>query len=323
MWRHITQEDRREISILKRKGYKQIEISKELKISADKISKELKRNSNINAESGKREYVWSKAQMKHYQRRRGAKQQSMKINSHTPLKLFIIWELKKKVPPKTIAHVWNKKKDIELNSETTITHGSIYKWLDTWEWNKYKRYLLHEYAGYKKNTELEKGTIPQRVGIEERCVLINERQEQWHYEADLIVSKKWYKWVLLTLIDRKTRKGLVVKLKNKTTKGVMRAIVKYRKQLWIKSITFDNGKEFSHHYKLWKHGIKTYFCNPYSSWEKWSVENFNRIIRRWFPKWTVFDTISHQKIRSVMNLINNTPREILGYLSPNQVHSTT
>ena len=318
MWKHITKEDRREISILTRKGYKQVEISKELNIREDIISKELKRNSNINAESGKREYVWSKAQMKHYQRRRWAKPQSMKINSHTPLRLFLIWELKQYIPPKTIAHNWNTKQEEEL----TITHGSIYKWLETWEWNKYKKYLLHEYAGYKKKSSTEKVIIPQRVGIEERCVLINERQEQWHYEADLIVSQKWYKGVLLTLIDRYSRKWLVVKLPNKTTKWVMKAIARYRKKLWIKSITFDNWKEFSHHYKLWKHGIKTYFCNPYSSWEKWSIENFNRIIRRWFPKWTVFDAISHQKIRSVMNLINNTPREILGFLSPNQVHKT-
>jgi len=253
MWKHITKDERLEISILKRKGYKQIEISKELDIKEDIISKELKRNSNINAESWEREYVWSKAQMKHYQRRRWAKPQSMKINSHTPLKLFLICELKKKVSPKTIAHNWN----IKQNNEITITHGSIYKWLDTWEWNKYKKYLLHEYAGYKKKSSTEKVIIPQRIGIEERCVLINERKEIGHYEADLIVSKKWHKGVLLTLIDRVSRKGLVVKLPNKTTKWVMKAIARYRKKLWIKSITFDNGKEFSHHYKLWKHGIKT------------------------------------------------------------------
>lgn len=255
MWRHMTKEQRQEISILYRKGYKQVDISKELNISADKISKELKRNSNINAETWKREYVWSKAQMKHYQRRRWAKQQSMKINKHTPLKLFVIQELKKYTPPKTIAHIWNKKKDESI----TITHGSIYKWTDTWEWNKYKKYLLHQYSGYKKKPQTKKVIIPKRVGIEERCVLINERKEVGHYEADLIVSKKGYTWVLLTLIDRKTRKWLIVKLKDKTTKGVMRAITRYRKKLWIKSITFDNGKEFSHHYKLWKYNIKTYF----------------------------------------------------------------
>ncbi len=308
-----------DISILKRKGYKQVDISKELNISADKISKELKRNSNINAETWEREYIWAKAQMKHYQRRRWAKQQSMKIDSHTPLKLYIISELKAYVPPKTIAYNWNKKEDAKLS----ITHESIYKWTKTWEWNKYKKYLLHEYAGYKKKRKEEKVIIPKRIGIEERCVLINERREQWHYEADLIVSKKGYKGVLLTLIDRYSRKWMIVRLKDRTTKGVMEAIRRCRIELWIKSITFDNGKEFAHHYKLWKYGIKTYFCNPYSSWEKWSIENLNRIIRRWFPKGTIFDSISHQKIRSVMNTINNTPREILGFLSPNQVHNTS
>lgn len=316
MWKHITKDQRQEISILKRKGYRQVDISRELNISADRISKELKRNSNINAETWDPEYIWSKAHIKHYQRRRWAKQQSMKINSYTPLKLFVISELKKYIPPKTIAYNWNNKEE-----KITISHESIYKWTNTWEWNKYKKYLLHQYAGYKKKIENEKVIIPKRVGIEKRCILINERRESWHYEADLIVSKKWYTWVILTLIDRKTRKWLAVKLQDKTTKWVMNAIVRYRNKLWIKSITFDNGREFSHHYTLWKYNIKTYFCNPYSSWEKWSIENLNRIIRRWFPKWTIFDDISHHKIRSVMNLINNTPREILGFLSPNQVHN--
>jgi len=268
-----------EISILYRRGYKQKDIVLELGIRKDIVSKELKRNSVINRDTWESEYIGSKAQMKSYQRRRWAKHQSMKLMNYTPLKKYVVWELKQKVPPKTIAHNWNKKE----NEIITITHGSIYKWLETWDGNKHKKYLLHQYSGYKKKTQTKKVIIPQRVGIEERPVLIDERQGLWHYEADLIVSKKGYKWVLLTLIDRHSRKWLVLKLKDKTTKWVMNAIVKYRKQLWIESITFDNGREFSHHYKLWKHNIQTYFCNPYSSWEKWSVENYNRIIRRWFP----------------------------------------
>ena len=316
MWKHLTSIDRREISILYRKKYKQCEIATELWITPDIISKELKRNSVINQETWKKEYIGSKACLKHYQRRKQAKYQTMKINSCTPLKLFIIAELKKKTPPKEIAFNWNNK----IWESITITHESIYKWLETWSWNKYKKFLLHQYSWYKKKKNWEKVFIPFRIPIEQRPQSINNREENGHFEWDLIVSKKGYKWVLFTLIDRVSRRWYIIKLPNRTTAGVMKAVVRIRKKLWIKSITFDNGKEFSHHYKLWKYWIKTYFCNPYSSWEKWSVENFNKIIRRWFPKGTIFDYISQQKIRSVMNRINNTPREILWFLSPNQVH---
>lgn len=317
MWKHLSKEDRLEISILYNKWYKQCEIVKELWIKKYIVSKELKRNSVVNQDTWEKEYQGKKAQLKHYQRRRNTKRQWMKINSYTPLKLYVIAKLKKYTPPKTIANNWN----IENKDKVNITHESIYKWLDTWDWNKYKKYLLHSYAWYKnKKEKSEKVIIPQRAWIEERSAIINERKELWHYEADLIVSKKWFKWVLLTLIDRKSRKWHIVKLKNKETKWVINAIKKVRNKLWIKSVTFDNWREFSHHYKLRNYWILTYFCNPYDSREKWSVENFNKIVRRWFPKWTIFDNISHNKIRSVLNLINNTPREILGFLSPNQVH---
>ena len=64
----------------------------------------------------------------------------------------------------------------------------------------------------------------------------------------------------------------------------------------------------------------TFFSKPYSPREKGAIENLNKIIRRFYPKGTIFDNISHQKIRSICSIIANTPREILGFLSPNQVH---
>ena len=159
-----------------------------------------------------------------------------------------------------------------------------------------------------------------KVPIEDRPLQINDRSEQWHYEADLIVSKKWFKWALLTLIDRKTRLPRVFKLKNKESENIMNLIAWVKDEIWIKTITFDNWMEFAKHYLLNKIWIGTYFCNPYSSWEKWSIENLNKLIRRFFPKWTIFDDISDEKIRSVCNILADTPREILGFKSPNQVH---
>jgi IS30 family transposase len=181
-------------------------------------------------------------------------------------------------------------------------------------WNKW-------YKKKRSSGNSKKSVIPHRTGIEDRPLAIWNRSEQWHFEADLIVSKKWFKGVLLTLIDRKSRKGQIIKLPNKETVWVISAIKQYKDTLWIKSITFDNGREFSHHYKLRKYGIYTYFCDTYASWQKGSVENYNGIIRRWLPKWTIFDHVSHNEIRSINDNINNTPRKILGFKSPNQVHA--
>jgi IS30 family transposase len=136
----------------------------------------------------------------------------------------------------------------------------------------------------------------------------------------LIVSKKWFKWAVLTLIDRKTRMPQIFKLKDKSSKNVMKLIVSVKEKLWIKTVTFDNWLEFAFHQMLNKIWIDTYFCEPYHSREKWSIENLNKIIRIFFPKGAIFDNISHQKIRSVSKIIANTPREILDFLSPNQAH---
>jgi IS30 family transposase len=88
----------------------------------------------------------------------------------------------------------------------------------------------------------------------------------------------------------------------------------------MRTVTFDNGMEFALHYLLHEVWIDTYFCEPYHSREKWSIENLNRIVRRFFPKWTNFGDISEEDIEKVCNIIADSPREILGFLSPNQVH---
>ena len=77
-----------------------------------------------------------------------------------------------------------------------------------------------------------------------------------------------------------------------------------------KSITFDNGIENKHHYLL---HVPTFFCDPYSSWQKGGVEQTNKMIRRYFPKRTNWSIVSQKEIDHVISIINNKPRAILGY----------
>ena len=88
----------------------------------------------------------------------------------------------------------------------------------------------------------------------------------------------------------------------------------------IKSIRYENGYEFQKHEKINKtFNIKSYFCKPYASYEKGTVENINGLIRRFFPKGTNFDTITEEEIVYVENWINNRPMKVLNYMTPEQV----
>ena len=313
----LTEQDRMTIEIQLSRWSKKKEIAKIVWCHPSTITREIERNSVTKRWRNKREYLHREADIKSYQRCWRWKTQSRKINMNSEMKLFIISQLETEniyISPKIISSRWNKEHEIH------ISHTSIYAWLETWGGSKYKQYLAHGYKGYKKKTWEKKSKIIWRIGIEERSYENEMRKERGHFEADLVVSKKWFKWALLTLVDRRTRLPRIFKLKNKSSQYIMKCISEVKDEIGIKSVTFDNGMEFAKHYLLHHHWIQTYFSDPYSPWQKGSIENLNKLIRRSFPKWTNFDQISEQKIRSVCYDLANTPREILGFLTPNQVH---
>ncbi len=283
------------------------------------ISREIKNNSIRKKWSTKKVYLAEEADHKAYLRRYNAKTQSMKINLNTPLKLFIISELERNdkiTSAKSIAFEWNEKTDLKKEN---ITHESIYKWLEQSTNDKYRQHLLYK-KWYKKVKAKKWSRIIWRKPLTERSKEANDRTENGHFEADLVVSKKWCKYAILTLIDRKSRLPRIHLLKDKSSKNIMNIIKAEKEKYWIKSVTFDNWMEFAFHNMLQDVWIDTFFCEPYHSREKGSIENLNRIIRRWFPKWTDFADYNQDYIEKVCNIIADSPREILNFLSPNQVH---
>lgn len=319
-YKHITIFDRQTIQIQLKRGTKKIEIAKILNKHKTTIYREIKNNSILKKWSKKKQYLAEDAERKAYLKRYYSKRQSKKINFNQKLKLFIIYNLKRKdiIPsPKIIAYLWNQT---QLDKKDNISHTSIYSWLDIGAWDKYKKLLLFKHKGYRKTKKIKWSRIIWRISLDERSEWANNRTEKGHYEADLIVSKKWFRWVLLTLIDRKTRLPRIFKLKSKSSEKIMQLIIKIKDEVLIKSITFDNWLEFAFHKLLNDVWIDTFFSKPYSPREKGAIENLNKVIRRFYPKGTIFDNISHQKIKSICCIIANTPREILWFKSPNQVH---
>ena len=162
--------------------------------------------------------------------------------------------------------------------------------------------------------------------IEERPA-IDDKLEFGHQEADLVIGQKTNNdEALLTLLERQTRKYILVKIAGKTAAAVMDGFEKVRKYFGskfsdvFKSITTDNGSEFTELSNLEK-GSKTlvYYAHPYSSWEKGSNERHNRLVRRFIAKGERISDYSIDAIERIEDWCNNLPRKILGYKTPDEL----
>lgn len=190
--------------------------------------------------------------------------------------------------------------------------SAIYDWLYSVWGQRYCKYLYAKRYRKKKRGQPKtaRRLIPNRVGIEKRPIWVETRQQCGHTEADTIVSGKKGSGALSVLIERASRYLDATKLatlKPKEHATALSDIMRYRR---VHSTTMDNGIENRNHETL---PVPVYFCDPYSSWQRGSVENVNKMIRRYIPKGTNIARVSAEKIKRIMAIINNKPRKILNY----------
>lgn len=302
----ITKAERLEIKILLHKKYSLRSIAKSMERSPNTISYEIKINS-----------VWGvynphKAHIKAQTRKKYRRFQYSKIEKHSEIKQIIIEKLKKHWNPDEIAG-WLKDNQPKLY----VSQSSIYNWLHTGRGDRYCDLLYSQRHYVKKHTKKTKRIlIPERVGIENRPQGAINRSRYGHYEADTVVSCRSGTGAILVLIERKSRQVHLWKLENLKPRGVSKKLHDIRHHIKIQSITFDNGIENIYHQDI---GVSTYFCDPYSSWQKGTVENVNKMIRRYIPKGTDLATITQGDLDEIAAIINKKPRKILGYKSSEEV----
>lgn len=192
----------------------------------------------------------------------------------------------------------------------------------------------------KKKTETERRICykdPMKESIENRPPEIEERQEFGHWEMDTVYGTQAGKSTcLLVLTERKTRDEIGIKIPTRTSKDVISAINRLERQFerrWrgsfreiFKTITVDNGSEFANWegieaswYKNGGQRTKVYFCHAYSSWERGSNENANKLIRRFIPKGSKISDYSDEEIERIIRWINHYPRRILGGKTSNDL----
>ncbi len=166
-----------------------------------------------------------------------------------------------------------------------------------------------------------RGQIPNRRPLSERPAHIEERKQIGHWECDTVIGAN-HKQAIVTVVERKSGYAVIAKVSNKTADLVGDAIIQALKPLQarVKTLTYDNGKEFCGHAKIDDAlGSTSYFARPFASWERGSNENFNGLLRQYVPKKRKMENITDEEIRMIENRLNNRPRKRLGFKTPSEV----
>lgn len=172
---------------------------------------------------------------------------------------------------------------------------------------------------------------PHAKSIEDRPEEIETRETSGHWEGDTVVGGRGSKSCLFVLTERKGRKEVVAKLESKTASAVVRALDRLERAYGAESfrdtfrtITFDNGVEFSDTAGIEKNGrTVAYYAHPYSPHERGSNENQNKLIRRWVPKGENMDDLTDRDIDRLQKWLNNYPRRLFNGLSAAEYSNST
>lgn len=324
-YKHLTLGERVEIYALKKQGMSLRDIAKKVGRNVGTLSRELKRNKS------RCDMPYSPVKAEENATKRAVNQRSK-----APLK-----------GPETYLYVREKLIEEEWSPEEiggrlkidkpglSICHETIYQYIHgkgkrhkLWVHLTEKRSKRKKWKGRGVRKTKSTSRIPGAVSILERPLCVNKRKTEGHLETDLMEGTRSEKTVMSVEVFRKTRYSQLSKLPNKKAKTKRKILTKKLKMVKslqksqrpvVKSVTGDNGSENTEHQKISRE-LKAdfYFCQPYHSWEKGTVENTIKRIRRFIPKGTPLTQFSDEQIQWLENKLNNTPRKVLGYLTPNE-----
>ncbi len=307
---HLSLAERHYIEIERKAGTSMNEIAKALGRSQSTLSREISRN------TGQRGYRHKQANALAEQRHKN-KPKAIKLTEE--IKPLIESYLKQDWSPEQIAGRLEKEGLIKLHHETIYQYiladqtagGTLYK------------HLRHQKKTYRKRygSAHNRTGIPNRVDIGQRPQEVNERKRVGDWEADTLIGKN-HKGAIITLDERKSKLRLAAPLQSKRAQHVKRAAIDLLQpiKLFVETITFDNGKEFSLHEAIAKAlGCDTYFARPYHSWERGQNENANGLLRQYFPKSMELVNVAMKQVFEAVDKLNSRPRKCLGSKTPYEV----
>jgi len=316
---HITPEQVNEIAVLKRAGVLQKDIAKMLGFTPSAISQELKRNKDVNGR-----YHARHAKEKRRERRILANQRFRKMENDSELKKYTEKRLKIHWSPEQIAG--RMKREYSGNMRMRIGKDTLYKWIYSERKNlipylrckkgKYRR----RYGTRIREKQRERAKIKR---IDERARIVEKRERIGDWEGDTVIGKEKTQR-LVTNVERKSGYGLIDKIENVSMKDMHKILEKqFQKIPQSKryTYTYDNGTEIGKEDGSLEKKIcmEVYRAYPYHSWERGSNENFNGLLREFFPKGSEFATITKKDVSKAQKLLNNRPRKRLEYATPKEV----
>ena len=315
-YRHLNIFEREVILKMKFSGNSQAGIAGKLGRSKSAISRELRRN------SGPPGYEAHLAQKKYEKRRRRSKHPVRM--EYAPLAEYAREGLEKTWSPEQIAG--RIKIDCPGDGKMRAAHSTIYRWIqrDKLRGGELHLCLRQRFKKRRKRYGSRdlRGQIKNRVSIEKRPAIVEERSRLGDWESDTIEGKG-KKGYIATHVERKSRYLVAAKLPNKKAETFNRKTVRAFRGVpkkFLKTITADNGKEFAWHEKLAaKLEMEIYFAHPYHSWERGLNENTNGLLREFFPKGMDLRKVSEKDVDRAAGVLNNRPRKCLGYRAPAEV----
>ena len=303
-YKHLSQAERYQIHALMKAGHDQSQIAKLLDRHKSTISRELSRNTGSRGYRPKQACEMSADRAQHS---RNAPTVEPWVREAACALLCIQWS------PEQIA------------SQLPISHETVYQHVyadkaqggTLWKHLRCQKQKRKRYASGRDR----RGQIPNRRPLSERPLHIEARRQVGHWECDTVIGAS-HKGAVVTLVERKSGYAVMAKVEKKTSELVSSAIVDKLQPMAarVKTLTFDNGKEFAGHAHIDQQLQSTaYFARPFASWERGSNENLNGLLRQYVPKKRAMSTVSDEEIRMIQNRLNNRPRKRLGFKTPAEV----
>lgn len=306
-YKQLTSEQRYQICGLKKAGLNQSRIADEVGVNKSTISREFRRN------KGRRGWHPKQAEeLRDERRKQCANAQRLSMSDWTEVERLVRLDMSPEQAARRLA----------LESVLQISHEAIYLHIyadkrrggDLWRHLRCQKPRRKRYASGQER----RGTIKNRIGIDERPGIVDQKNRIGDWEGDTVIGKN-HQGALVTLAERKSRYVLAAQVHGKHASGVTAAVTRLLRPHRGKchTMTFDNGKEFAEHETIAAElNADVYFAHPYHSWERGLNENSNGLLRQYFPKGMELIAVTQEQVQWAVDRLNHRPRKVLGFIDP-------
>lgn len=313
-YRHLSMDERDRLAHLKARGWSIRAIARSLHRPPSTISRELARNA---APVYRGAYLAHRAQARATARARQAvshgRLRDPWVRQYVQRQLLRGWS------PELIAGRLR-----HVRPTQAVSHETIYAWIYHEAHHLVSTLARHHRRRWRRGCSRKHRTahIPGRISITQRPMAANARQRIGDWEADTMVTHQGAA-ALQLVVDRKSRYTRLNRLPRRTARAMRTALTRTLAQYprtARRTVTYDNGSENAEHQQVNAVlGTRSYFCTPYTSQERGTVENTAGLVRRFFPKRTNFATLTPSTVKAVERWLNHRPRRILGFRTPAEV----